>query len=380
MIIRTVTVFDKIIVENYKEKLKKAAIFLDEKEKFLKEHNITLQTKRVSCSLFDSVKEELHKNEYLKFFKEVNEYCKEIGITFFNPGTLDLDSHIQIIDLLPEIMMECDTFNTSLRIIRDESEFQFKKFLQAAELFERLVKSDYHSTFRFSINANCPELIPFYPVSYYKGEEPRYAVGIQLATLVNELLDDSKDFDEIFRDLFDKVNERVKKLESLIVKNYDKYAYEGIDTSFAPMVHEKDSIGKAYERILKKPVGSLGTLSVTSNFTKIMKSLEIKKTGYCGIMLAILEDKILAKRFEEGFLDIQKLMAYSTVCACGLDTIPVSSKVTREEIAMIYSDINTLAFKHNKPLTARLMSILDSKPGDMTSFNSPFLTNTKLVI
>jgi len=380
MIIRTITVFDDITVDNYKDKLKKAALFLKEKEAFLNLNGYELQTKRVASSLFDSVRIALKANDYLSFFKDVNDLCKDLGITFFNPGTLDIDIHKRLVDKIPEILSIAHTINASLRISRNEKDLTMDNCVIAADIFKKIVEVNYQGTFRFSINANCPELIPFYPVSYYKGKDPRYAVGIQLATLVNKELDATLSFDEIFVDLFKKIDSHLLKFENHIINLSDPYTYFGIDTSFAPMVEEKDSIGAAYEKILGNKIGSLGTLSVTAKFTEIMKKLSVMKTGYCGIMLAVLEDSVLAKRFSDGDLDLQKLMFYSTVCACGLDTIPVSSEVSRVDIANIYHDINILSFKHNKPLTARLMSLPNSKPGVMTTFESPYICNTKLLI
>ncbi|MBD3362732.1 DUF711 family protein, partial [Candidatus Dojkabacteria bacterium] len=255
-----------------------------------------------------------------------------------------------------------------------------KQALIAAQLFTKIIELDYKSTFRIGVQANCPELIPFYPASYYKGTQPKYALGIQTPTTINQIANFNLSFDEIFDDLFDKINVKLMEFENKITEKNEKYEYEGIDSSFAPMVEEKDSIGAIYEKILKDKIGSYKTLTATAKFTEIAKNLNIKKTGFCGMMLPPLEDSILAKRFSEGELTIQKLLYYSSVCACGLDTIPVSSKVSKQNIADIYLDMATLAYKHNKPLSVRLMSIPNSKPGDMTTFDSPYICNTKLII
>src|SRR5437870_7464037 len=45
-----------------------------------------------------------------------------------------------------------------------------------------------------------------------------------------------------------------------------------------------------------------------------------RSVGYSGLMVPVLEDNLLAKRWEEGTYNIDSLLAYSAVCAGGLDT------------------------------------------------------------
>ena len=42
-------------------------------------------------------------------------------------------------------------------------------------------------------------------------------------------------------------------------------------------------------------------------------------------------------------------------------------------------DVSSLSVRLNKPLTARLMPIPGKKAGDMTSFDFPFFTNTRVM-
>jgi uncharacterized protein (UPF0210 family) len=44
----------------------------------------------------------------------------------------------------------------------------------------------------------------------------------------------------------------------------------------------------------------------------------------------------------------------------------------------IFGDVAALAWKWNKPLSARLQPVSGKKSGDMTEFESQYLFNTKL--
>jgi len=48
------------------------------------------------------------------------------------------------------------------------------------------------------------------------------------------------------------------------------------------------------------------------------------------------------------------------------------------QLARIFGDVASLAWKWNKPLSARLQPVAGKKAGDHTEFSSPFLFNTTL--
>ena len=51
-----------------------------------------------------------------------------------------------------------------------------------------------------------------------------------------------------------------------------------------------------------------------------MQSTRVKRTGYSGLMIPIMEDNVLAKRWSEGTFTLDSILAYSAVCAGGVDT------------------------------------------------------------
>ena len=76
--------------------------------------------------------------------------------------------------------------------------------------------------------------------------------------------------------------------------------------------------------------------------------------------------------------EIDSLLAYSAVCGTGLDTIPYPGDISVDQLARIFGDVASLAWKWNKPLSARLQPVGGKKAGDVTEFSSRFLFNTTL--
>jgi uncharacterized protein len=65
-------------------------------------------------------------------------------------------------------------------------------------------------------------------------------------------------------------------------------------------------------------------------------------------------------------------VSYRPVCVCIL-----VGDTTVAELANIYSEVGTLAFRLNKPLSCRLFPMPNKKAGEMTTVeNNPYLVNT----
>src|SRR5205823_6113338 len=138
------------------------------------------------------------------------------------------------------------------------------------------------------------------------------------------------------------------------------------------------SIGAAIAELIAQPFGSTGTLTAAATITSAIKNVQVKQTGYNGLMLPILEDSRLAQRWSEGRVSLEGLLSYSAVCGTGLDTVPLPGDFTIEQLDMILADVATLALKWHKPLSARLLPVKGQGPGDTTEFDSPFLVNATI--
>jgi uncharacterized protein (UPF0210 family) len=88
--------------------------------------------------------------------------------------------------------------------------------------------------------------------------------------------------------------------------------------------------------------------------TTAVKAVPVTQVGYSGLMVPIMEDKLLAQRWAESTYNIDSLLAYSAVCGTGLDTVPLPGDISVEQIERIFEDVASLATKWNKPLSARL--------------------------
>lgn len=82
------------------------------------------------------------------------------------------------------------------------------------------------------------------------------------------------------------------------------WRFEGVDTSPAPL--KEVSIGQAVEDLIGAPFGSSGTLAACALITDVIKNVSVPKAGYCGLMLPVMEDSVLAARAAEGRFGLEK--------------------------------------------------------------------------
>jgi hypothetical protein len=112
--------------------------------------------------------------------------------------------------------------------------------------------------------------------------------------------------------------------------------------------------------------------------TTAVKAVPVRQIGYSGLMVPVMEDKLLARRWSEGTYDTDSLLAYSAVCATGVDTVPLPGDISEAQLMRIYGDVASLAWKWRKPLAARLQPVTGRKAGEDTGFDDPYLFNTKI--
>jgi hypothetical protein len=133
------------------------------------------------------------------------------------------------------------------------------------------------------------------------------------------------------------------------------------------------------ERMGIPRAGSHGSLAAAAILTEIIERSRFPRTGFCGLMLPVLEDSVLARRAAEGTLTVKDLLLYSAVCGTGLDTVPLPGDTTADQISALLLDISALALRLDKPLTARLMPIPGKKAGDSTNFNFDYFANSRVM-
>jgi uncharacterized protein (UPF0210 family) len=266
-------------------------------------------------------------------------------------------------------------------IIADDDGIHWTVIRETAALVHYLTGHSPHSqgNFNFTATAMLKPYGPFYPGAWHAGPGKRFSIGFEGANVVQEVFAHTRgDFSGSVAELTKQLTVHAKVAQTIgqRVAAANGWTFMGVDPTPAPLGDV--SIGAAIETYTGGKFGSSGTLTAALIITSAVKAVPVPQVGYSGLMVPVMEDKLLAQRWAEGSFNTDDLLAYSAVCGTGLDTVPFPGDISAEQLARILGDVASLAWKWKKPLSARLQPVAGKKAGDQTQFSSPFLFNTTL--
>ncbi len=243
------------------------------------------------------------------------------------------------------------------------------------------ISPDGFANLRFAALANVLPGGPFFPASYHDSDTPTFALALEAADLAVESFANAKTIEEGRQALINELENHARKLAYAAepLKFRFSVRFGGIDFSLAPFPVEARSLGAAFERLGAPKIGQHGSLAAASILTDAIDRADFPRAGFCGLMMPMLEDAVLAKRASEKVLTVKDLLMYSSVCGSGLDTVPIPGNVTADQISALLLDISALALRLHKPLTARLMPIPGKSAGDATNFNFDYFANSTVM-
>jgi uncharacterized protein (UPF0210 family) len=321
----------------------------------------------------------MKREDAVAFFHRLNDLAASQGFSL-NIGAAMLNDNDDAAPnaLLAEVL-STGKINASLVIAGDDG-IHWRAIREAARLIREIARRSEHGegNFNFAATAMVKPYGPFYPGAYHLGGGRTFAVGLEAANVVGDAFAQTHDPVEAGKRLSEALTRYMREAETVGtgVASGSGWTYAGIDPTPAPLGDV--SIGRAIESFTGAPFGSSGTMTAARVITQAVQSVPVKRTGYSGLMVPVLEDSVLARRWAEGTYTIDSLLAYSAVCAGGLDTVPLPGDASEDRIAHILGDVASLAQKWNKPLAARLLPVPGKKAGDRTEFTDPRMANTTI--
>jgi len=379
--VRAITAFLKLDRARYREQIQETLRMLRQAKGAVEAGGYQVEGVRITTQPFPDYTRGLSRPDTLRFFREYDALATQESFDAnIGPAMLrDADDPAQA-QLLGEILSVTKTLEASL-LIAGQDGIQWK-CVQAAAALVKFVEE--HSpgsaaNFNFAATAMLAPYAPFYPGSYHLGDGRRFAIGTEAANVVDRVFAQTSGNAPLASErLTRELSTHAVALEKLAqqIEKETGWTYMGLDATPAPL--REVSIGAAIEKFTGARFGSSGTMTAAAVITKAVQSVPVKRIGYSGLMLPVMEDSLLAERWSEGAYDVDALLAYSAVCGTGLDTIPMAGDTPQQQIERILGDVATLAVKWNKPLTARLLPVKGKKVGDRTAFDDPFLVNTKI--
>jgi len=379
--VRAITAFVRIDREHSNGQLFDAVGMLRRARASFQKDGWEVETIRVTTQPFPEYLVGLTPERAVAFFVGLDALADKEGFMLAIGPAMSLDEDDpQAMDLLGEVLCKTKHVNATA-LIASRSGIHWKAIRTTARMIKHVQEKspDSQGNFGFTAAAMMPEYAPFYPASYHTGLGHTFSVGLEGANLVDQAFagaaGDPGAASARLKELLAKYTSLAER-SAQVFSQASGWEYLGVDPTPAPL--KQVSIGAAIERFTGKPFGSSGTLSTARLITDAVKAVTAKKVGYSGLMLPVLEDSRIAQRWSEGAVHIDSLLAYSSVCATGLDTVPLPGSVSEEQLARILGDVASLAYTWKKPLTARLLPVKGGSPGQRSQFKDSALENAIL--
>uniref|UniRef100_Q01SX8 DUF711 domain-containing protein n=1 Tax=Solibacter usitatus (strain Ellin6076) TaxID=234267 RepID=Q01SX8_SOLUE len=375
--VRAITAFIRIDAQHYETQVGEAVTFLKAAREEYKASGFEVETIRVVTQPLANYTKGMKHDDAVALLRKYGELAAKLGFTA-NLGAVMLtdDDDRATVDIAIDVFASTKINGTL--IVAAENGIHWKSIREAARLVKTVAAKSPHGegNLNFATAAMVKPYTPFYPAAWHDGPGKTFAVGLESANVVADIFAQYHEPGPAESKLAEALTKYLLQAEAAAVRvaASSKWSYGGIDPTPAPL--GEVSIGRAIENFIGAPFGSGGTMTAAAIITRAVQSTPVKQVGYAGLMVPVLEDAVLAKRWAEGTYNMDSLLAYSAVCAGGLDTIPLPGDISEERLARIMGDVASLAWKWHKPLAARLLPAPGKHPGDHTEFDDGRMANT----
>jgi len=379
--VRAITAFIRMDRNDYRKAVAEALTVLRAARGEFETQGYDVETLRIVTQPLGELVSGQSDAEALTFLKKFDDLSvSEDFLPSVGPAMMRDTDDPHVMNLLAQVLSSLPHINGNA-IMAGEDGIHWKVIQQTASLVRYVADHSAHSqgTFNFTATAMLKPFGPFFPGTYHTGAGGQFSIGFEGANVVQEVFalthgDFAASVAELTKQLT--VHATIAESIGLKIAAAHHWQFMGVDPTPAPLGDV--SIGSAIEAYTGAKFGSSGTLTAALVITTAVKAVAVKQVGYSGLMVPVMEDKLLAQRWAEGQFNTDSILAYSAVCGTGLDTIPYPGDVSVDQLARIFADVASLAWKWNKPLSARLQPVMGRKSGDSTNFSGKYLFNTTL--
>jgi len=371
--VRAITGFITIDAKSYRSQIDETVKFLSQVRDAIKAAGYDVAGIRISTQPFPEYTRGLTRTEALEVLRGIDDLAGKLRFApNIGPAMIKDTDETAGVDLLTDVLAAPGNRLNANIMTAGEDGIHWNAVRQAARIIKATGERSPHGqgNFNFAAIAMLKPYGPFYPGAWHPGGGPRsFAIGLEAANVVMDVFAREHDPRTAGQALTAALTLHARAVEAAAMKAAagSGWTYAGIDPTPAP--GGQISIGTAIESFTGAPFGSPGTETASGIITRAVQAVPVKQTGYSGLMLPVLEDALLTRRWTEGTYGLDSILAYSAVCAGGVDTVPLAGETTEDAIARIVGDVATLAFKWNKPLAVRLLPAPGKKVGEMTDFS-----------
>jgi uncharacterized protein (UPF0210 family) len=373
-------VFEKI----YKlaKNLKKEAKALENK------YGLPIVNKRISItpvSLFYTTKSI---DSIVDLSKNFDKIACELDIDFIggfgclvHKGETEIDKIIM--DSLPFVLSETNKVCSFVNVASTKSGINMDAILKMGKIIKEIAyktrDKDSIGCAKLVVFANAVEDNPFMAGAFHGPGEPECSINVGVSgpgvvKYALKKLGGDANLGEV-AETIKKVAFKITRAGELIGKEMAKrlgVSFGILDLSLAPTPAVGDSVAEILESMGLESTGAFGTVAALFILNDAVKKGGLFASssvgGLSGAFIPVSEDRGMVDAVKRRSLNLEMLMAMTSVCSVGLDMIVIPGDTPEEIISAIIADESAIGVANNKTTGVRIIPAYDKKVGDYVSF------------
>ncbi|MBT8764064.1 PFL family protein [Desulfohalobiaceae bacterium Ax17] len=354
-------------------------------------YGIPVVNKRIAISPMAIVAAPFDSEQMVEIARTLDKAAREVQIDFIGGFSALVEKgmatgDLSLIEAIPEALTQTERVCASVNVASTKAGIN----MDGVYLMGKTIKEAAHLTrdrdglacAKLCVFANIPQDIPFMAGAYLGVGEPGAVinVGVSGPGVVKKAIDRTLEANPeadlgMLSETIKKTAFKVTKIGELIGREVAKKVgvqFGIVDLSLAPTPNVGDSVGEIFQSLGLDSIGVPGSTAILAMLNDAVKKGGSFASSYVGglsgAFIPVSEDLNIANAARDGFLNLEKLEAMTSVCSVGLDMVAVPGDTSAETLAAIIADEMAIGVINRKTTATRIIPVPGKKAGDKAYF------------
>jgi uncharacterized protein (UPF0210 family) len=354
-------------------------------------YGIEVVNKRISISPVAVVAASFSSAQMVDIAMTLDDIAEEVNVDFIGGFSALVEKGIangdrSLIEAIPEALSGTKRLCSSVNVASTRAGINMDAVLLMAEAIKKaadLTKdSDGLACAKLCVFCNIPEDVPFMAGAYLGTGEADAVINVGVSgpgvvkKAIDRALSDGTNPDlgriaEIIKRTACKVT-RVGELIGREVADNLGIPFGVVDLSLAPTPTVGDSVGEIFQSLGLLSIGVPGSTAALAMLNDAVKKGGAFASSYVGglsgAFIPVSEDLNIEEAARNGYLNIEKLEALTSVCSVGLDMVAIPGNTSVDTLAGIIADEMAVGMINSKTTATRIIPVPGKKEGDKAFF------------
>ncbi len=354
-------------------------------------YGIDVVNKRISISPIAVVAAAFSSKQMVEIARTLDDIAEEVNVDFIGGFSALVEKGIAngdraLIEAIPEALATTRRLCSSVNVASTRAGINMDAVLLMAEAIKKAAEltkdSDGLACAKLCVFCNIPEDVPFMAGAYLGTGEADAVINVGVSgpgvvknaidrALAGETRPDLGRIAEIIKQTACKVT-RVGELIGREVAENLGIPFGVVDLSLAPTPTVGDSVGEIFQSLGLLSIGVPGSTAALAMLNDAVKKGGAFASSYVGglsgAFIPVSEDLNIEEAARNGYLNIEKLEALTSVCSVGLDMVAIPGNTSVDTLAGIIADEMAVGMINSKTTATRIIPVPGKNVGDNAHF------------